>query len=209
MWSTKSNEAKIGVFFWKTLLLSPWSNKCHNLISSSAFPKPSLYIWKFSVHILQTPYLKDFEHNLSSMWNKHNCTIVRTFFGIALLWNCNENCSFPVLWPFPSFPNLLTYWVQHFNSVIFRIFKLLSWNFVISTSFVRRNASKAHLTSHSRMSSSRWATAPLWFLESLRPFLYYPSVFCVFLPIALLIFSASVESYHFCPLLCSSFHLTC
>ena len=38
----------------------------------SAFPKPSLYIWKFSVHVLQTPHLKDFEHNLSSMWNKRN-----------------------------------------------------------------------------------------------------------------------------------------
>ena len=32
-----------------------------NLISgSSAFSKSSLYIWKFSVHILLKPYLKDF-----------------------------------------------------------------------------------------------------------------------------------------------------
>ena len=36
-----------------------------NLISdSSAFSKPSLYIWKFSVHVLLKPSLKDFEHNL-------------------------------------------------------------------------------------------------------------------------------------------------
>ena len=40
-----------------------------NLISgSSAFPKPSLYIWKFSVHILLKPSLKEFKHNLVLAW---------------------------------------------------------------------------------------------------------------------------------------------
>ena len=29
--------------------------------------KPCLYIWKFSVHILLAPSLKDFEHNHASM----------------------------------------------------------------------------------------------------------------------------------------------
>ena len=39
-----------------------------NLISGSlAFSKPSLYIWKFSVHVLLTPSLKDFENNLTGM----------------------------------------------------------------------------------------------------------------------------------------------
>ena len=39
-----------------------------NFISdSSAFSKPSLYIWNFSVHILLKSSLKDFEHNLTSM----------------------------------------------------------------------------------------------------------------------------------------------
>ena len=31
--------------------------------------------------------LKDFEHNLTNMGNEHNCMIVCTFFGIALLWD--------------------------------------------------------------------------------------------------------------------------
>jgi len=36
-----------------------------NLISdSSAFSKCSLNIWKFSVHVLLKPSLKDFEHSL-------------------------------------------------------------------------------------------------------------------------------------------------
>ena len=39
-----------------------------NLISgSSAFSKSILYIWKFSVHTLLKPSLKDFEHYVASM----------------------------------------------------------------------------------------------------------------------------------------------
>ena len=39
-----------------------------NLISgSSDFPKPSLYIWKFLIHIVLKPSLKDFEYYLTSM----------------------------------------------------------------------------------------------------------------------------------------------
>ena len=39
-----------------------------NLTSgSSAFSKYNLYIWKYSVHILLKPNLKDFENNLASM----------------------------------------------------------------------------------------------------------------------------------------------
>ena len=39
-----------------------------NLMSgSSAFSKSSLNIWKFMVHILLKPGLKDFEHDLASM----------------------------------------------------------------------------------------------------------------------------------------------
>ena len=39
-----------------------------NLISgSSTLSKPSLYIWKFSVHILLMSHLKDLEHNLTSI----------------------------------------------------------------------------------------------------------------------------------------------
>ena len=39
-----------------------------NLISgSSAFPKSKLYTWKFSVHVLLKPSLKDFDNYLASM----------------------------------------------------------------------------------------------------------------------------------------------
>ena len=80
----------------------------------STFLESSLYIWKFLVHILLKPRLKDFEpYQNSSMWNDCSYTVVWTFFSIVLPWDWNENWPFPVLWPLLSFPNLLAYWVQH------------------------------------------------------------------------------------------------
>ena len=35
--------------------------------------------------------------------------------SVNIPWDRNENWPFPVLWPLLSFPNLLTYWVQHFQ----------------------------------------------------------------------------------------------
>ena len=95
-----------------------------NLVSgSSAFSKTSLNIWKFTVHVLLKPGLENFEHYFTSMRDECNCAIVRTFFGIAFLWDWNENWPFPVLWPLLSFPNLLAHWVQHLHSIIFQDLK--------------------------------------------------------------------------------------
>ena len=75
-----------------------------NLISgSSAFSKTSLNIWKFTVHVLLKPGLENFEHYLTSVWDECNCAVVWTFFGIAFLWDWNENWPFPVVWPLLSF----------------------------------------------------------------------------------------------------------
>ena len=55
----------------------------------------------------------------TGVWDECNCTVVWAFFGIAFLWDWNENWPFPVPWPLLSFPNLLAYWVQYFHSIIF------------------------------------------------------------------------------------------
>ena len=95
-----------------------------NLISgSSPFYKCSLNIWKFIVHVLLKPELENFEHYFASMWDECNCAVVWAFFGIAPLWDWNENWPFPVLWPLLSFPDLLAYWVQHFHRIIFQDLK--------------------------------------------------------------------------------------
>ena len=113
------NKAEIDVF----LKLSCFSHDpagVGNLMSgSSAFSKTSLNIREFTVHILLKPGLENFEHYFTSMCNECNCSVVWTFFGSAFFWNWNENWPFPVLWPLLSFPNLLAYGVQHFDSIIF------------------------------------------------------------------------------------------
>ena len=113
------SEAEVNVFLKFSCFFYDPMNVGNLLSGSSTFSKTSLYIWKFSVHVLLKPILKDFEHYLASMWNEHKRAVVWTFFGFALLLDWNENWPFPVLWPLLSFPNLLAYWVQHFNTIIF------------------------------------------------------------------------------------------
>ena len=65
---------------------------------------------------------------------------------------------------------------------------------------------KAHLTSHSRMSGSRWVITPSWLSGSWKSFLYSSSVYSCHL---FLISSASVRSYRFCLLLCTYLCMKC
>ena len=61
------HEAEVD-YFWNPLAFFCDPSDVGNLISdSSAFSKPSLYIWKFLVHVLLRASLKDIEHNLASM----------------------------------------------------------------------------------------------------------------------------------------------
>ena len=118
-----------------------------NLISgSSAFSKTSLNIWKFTVHILLKPGLKNFEHYFTRMWDECKCVVVWAFFGIPFLWGWNENWHFPVMWPLLSFPNLLAYWLQHFNSNILSIWNSSSGIPSSPLALLVVMLSKAHMT---------------------------------------------------------------
>ena len=61
------NEAEVDVYLeFSCFFYDPMD--VGNLISgSSAFSKSSVYIWKFSVHVLLKSSFKDFEHCLASM----------------------------------------------------------------------------------------------------------------------------------------------
>ena len=106
------SPALAGRFFTTAPLEKPYdSMDVGSLISGSpAFSKSCLYIWKFLVHVLLKPSLKDFEHYFASMWNGHNCVVVWSFLGIPLLRDWNENWPFPVLWPllFSKFAGILS-----------------------------------------------------------------------------------------------------
>ena len=112
------NKAEKNVFLELSCFFKDQADVGNLISGSSAFSKTSLNIWKFTVHILLKPGLKNFEHYFTSVWDECNRAVVQAFFCIAFLWDWNENWPFPVLWLLLSFPNLLAYWVQHFHGII-------------------------------------------------------------------------------------------
>ena len=179
------------MIFWKSHCFFSDPTDVGNLIpGSSAFSKSSLNIRNFSVCVLLTPGLENFEHYFTSVWDECSCAVVWAFFGVAFLWDWNENWPFPVLWPLLSFPNLLACWVQHFHSIIFQDLKWLNWNSITSTILFIVILSKAHLTLHSRMSGCRSVITPSWLSRLWRSFLYSSFVYSCHL---FLISSASVR----------------
>ena len=93
------NKAEMDVFLKFSCFFDDPADVGNLISGSSAFFKISLNIWKFTVHILLKPGLENFEHYFTSMWDECNCAVVWAFFGIAFLWDWNENGPFPVLWP--------------------------------------------------------------------------------------------------------------
>ena len=111
-----------------------------NLISgSSAFSKSIFTIWKFTVHELLKPGLENFEHYFASVWDECNCAVIWTFFGIAFLWDWNENWPFPVLWPLLSFHVLKSYHTEIFCILILSFNEKSWWYFQINTCKVNYN----------------------------------------------------------------------
>ena len=113
------------------------------------------------VHVLLKPGLEKFEHYFASVWDECNCAVVWTFFGVAfmigmktdLFQSCGHCWVFQICW--------------HIECSTFRASSFRIWN--SSTGILSPPLalfvvmlSKAHLTSHSRMSGSRWVISSLW-----------------------------------------------
>ena len=188
------NKVEVDVFLELSCFFYDPKNVGNLISGSSTFSKSSLNIWKFMVHILLKPSLKDFEHYLASMGNEYNCVVAWTFFGIVLLWDWNES------WHFQSCGHCWVFQIcWHTECSTFTVSSFRIWN--SSTGIPSPPLAlfivmlpKAHLTSHSRMSGSRWVITPSWLSESLRTFLYSFSVYSCHL---FLISSASVRSIPF------------
>ena len=117
------SKAEIDVFLEISCLFDDPMDVGNLISDSSAFHKSSFNIWSFMVHKLLKPGLENFEHYFISVWDECDCSVVWAFFGIAFLWDWNESCPFPVLWPLLSFPNLLLIEYSTFRASSFRI-----WN---------------------------------------------------------------------------------
>ena len=175
------NKAEIDVFlelswfFMIQWMLAIWS------LVPLPFLKPA---WTSGSSL--KPGLENFEHYFTSMWDECNCTAVWAFFGIAFLWDWNEN------WHFQSCGHCWVFQIcWHIECYTFTASSFRIWNsstgipspplalFIVMLS-------KAHLTSHSRMSGSRWVITPPWLSWSWRSF--FVQFLCVFLPPLLNIF---------------------
>ena len=134
----------------------------NNLISgSSGFSKSSMKIWKFTVHVLLKPGLENFEHYFTSMWDECNCAVIWTFlalpfFGIGMKTDLFQSCGhcwvFQICWHIKC---------STFTASSFRIWNSSTGILSPPLALFIVMLPKAHLTSHSRMSGSRWVITPL------------------------------------------------
>ena len=80
------NETEVDVFLELSCFFDDPAYVGSLISGSSVFSKTSLNIWKFMVQVLLKPWLENFEHYFTSMWDECNCAVVWAFFGIAFLW---------------------------------------------------------------------------------------------------------------------------
>ena len=180
------NKAEVDVFLELSCFFSHPVDVSSLVSGSSACSKSSLNICKFSIHILLKPFLENFEHYFTSVWDECNCVVVWAFFGFAMKTDVFQSCShcwvFQICW--------------HIECSTFTASSFTIWNsstgipspplalFVVMLP-------KAHLISHSRMSGSKWVITLSWLYWSWRSFLCSSSVYSYHL---FWISSASVRS---------------
>ena len=154
------------------------------------------YSWSLAWRISSITLLA-WEMSAVVQWLKHSLALL--FFGIGMKTDLFQSCGhywvFQICWHIEC---------STFTASSFRI-----WNSSTGTpspplALFIVMLPKAHLTSHSRMSGSRWVTIPPWLSGSWRSF------FCIVL---LRILATSswyllllLGPYHLCPLLCPSLH---
>ena len=88
------NKAEIDVFLQLSCFFHDPADVANLISGSSAFPKTSLNIRKFTVHVLLRPGLENFEHYFTSMWDECSVVVVWAFFGTAFLWDWFHWCIF-------------------------------------------------------------------------------------------------------------------
>ena len=148
---------------WFLVPLPHWNPVC---ISGSSW---FTYCWSFAWGILNITLLAC-EMN-AIVWQFEQ-SLVLPFFGIEMKTDLFQSCGhcwvFQICWHIEC-STLTTLSFKIWNSSAGIPSPLLALFIVMLP--------KAHLTSLSRVSDSRWVTATLWLSESLRPFLYSSSVY--------------------------------
>ena len=136
------------------------------------------YCWSLAWRILSIILLV---YEMSAIVWQFKHSLGLPFLGIGmkmdLFWSCGHCWIFQICW--------------HIGCSTYTASSFMIWNSWTGIPFLSLGLfvvmlSKAHLTSHSRMSGSRWVITPLWLSGSWRSF--FVQFFCVFLPPLLNIF---------------------
>ena len=92
------NEAEVNVFLEFLFNFNDLMDVGSLISACSGFYKSSLYIWKFLVHVLLKPSLKDFEHYFAGMsmsaivWYFDH-SLALPFFGIGMKTDLFQSCG--------------------------------------------------------------------------------------------------------------------
>ena len=189
-----ANKAEIDVLLELSCFYDEPADVGNFVSGSSAFYKSILNIWKFTVHVLLKPGLENFDHYFTSVWDECNCAVVWTFLalpflGIGMKADLFQSCDH--CWVFQIFWHIEC---STFTASSFRIWNSSTVIPSLPLTLFIVMLPKAHLTSHSRMSGSRWVITWSWLYGLWRYFLYSSSMYSSYL---LLISSASVKSIPF------------
>ena len=158
------------MFFWNSLAFSMLQQM---LAIWFLVPLPFLNSpWSSGslVHVQLKPSLENFEHYFATLWDKCNCMVVWTFFGIAFLrtgmktdlfQSCGHCWVFQICWHIEC---------STFTASYFRIWNSSTGILSPPLALFIVMLPKALLTSLSRMSGSRWVITPSWLSWSWRSF---------------------------------------
>ena len=121
------NEAEVDVFLefpcFSTIqwMLTIWSLVPLPFLNLACTSRSSqfTYCWSLAWRILSMTLLAC-EMSVVVWYFEHSLSL--PFFGIGM------KMPFPVWWPLMSFPDLLVYWVQNLNCILFRIWNSSAWN---------------------------------------------------------------------------------
>ena len=80
------NEAEVDVFLGFSCFF--YDPLAVGYLTSSAFSKSSLKVWKSSVHVLLKPSLENFEHYLARVWGEFSDSLALPFWTVGTVISC-------------------------------------------------------------------------------------------------------------------------
>ena len=168
------NKAEVDVFLERSYFFNNPMDVGNLISGSSAFSKSILNIWKFTVHVLLMTGLENLSYTLivcemSEIVWYFDRSLALPFFGIGMKTDLFQSCGhcwvFQICWHIEC-----STFTASSTASSYRIWNSSTGIPSPPLALFIGMLSKAHLTSHSRMSGSRWVITPSWLSGSWRSF---------------------------------------